>query len=57
MNYARRRKKASSTHPGESGSKGGGDGAPCGIPPGLRNWRLRNGKREVKLEAANMWLL
>ena len=53
----RRRKKASSTHPGESGSKGGGDGAPCGIPSGLRNWRLQNSKREVKLEAANMWLL
>lgn len=42
---------------GESESKGGREGAPRGIPPGHRNCRLRNGKREVKLEAASMWLL
>ena len=35
MNYARRRKKAASTHPGESGSKGGGDGRPAGFLQGL----------------------
>lgn len=57
MDYARRRKKAVSTHPGESESKGGGEGAPRRIPPGRRNCRLRNGKREVKFEAASMWLL
>ena len=49
--------EAASAYLWEFGSKGGRDGMPSRTPPGLRNWRLQNGKRGVKLEAANMWLL
>lgn len=49
--------EAASAFLGEFGSTGGRDGGPSRTPLGLRNWRLQNGKRGVKLEAANMWLL